>query len=224
MATLNSLAADVATITNRPDLVAEMKVAIRKAIMKFHQADTFSRDLSRTRLQMALYTPIEPNTWRYLFDLTNATLFPRFRRIQSLNYPVDLVPQYTNVIPPLRDYSVLNSDSRQIKVIASDNLFDSYLTERAQYAYITGSSLNVKLGWGMDYIDVFFYQYPLIPSDPETQIISWIVDQFPDAVIEESCNRVFAMIGKDEESGRYERMFAENLAMLRETGVGEDAQ
>ena len=54
MATLATLADDVYVLTNRPDLVSETRVALRKAIMKLHSADTFKRDLVTQRLQMAL--------------------------------------------------------------------------------------------------------------------------------------------------------------------------
>lgn len=225
MATLASLATDVYTITNRPDLLTETRVALRKAIFKFHQAETFTRDLLSTRIQFSLYTPVAANTWRYQFDLSDAALFPRFRRLNTLHYPVDLIAQYPSTPQPLIDWSSLSPESRIVPVVSPDNLFDPrYANERYQYAYIAGMSLNVKLSWGMDYLDIFYWAYPVVPTDTEATITSWICDQYPDAVIEEACSTVFKMIGKDDEAARYLQLFGENLAMLKGTSVGEDAQ
>lgn len=227
MATLTSLSTDVYTITNRPDLAAETRVALRKAIFKFHTAETFSRDLNTVRLQMALYTPVIAGQYRWAFDLQDADLFPRFRRLFALNYPPDLLNRPSNVPAPLIDgWARLGPDQRKITVISSDNLFDNYRSERAQYAYIAGSALNIKLAWAMDYIDVQYYKWPTVPplNTPDGTITSWICDQFPDCVIEEACGTVFKMIGKDDESSRYQTLFQENLAMLKTTAVGEDAQ
>ena len=83
-------------------------------------------------------------------------------------------------------------------------------------------SMQVKLSWAMDYLDVWYYMWPQIPSDPEDTIQSWICDQFPDAVVDEACADVFKMIGKDDESALYRQLFNENLAMLKTSAVGED--
>lgn len=224
MTTLALLAADVYTITNRPDLTSETRVALRKAIYKCHLADTFSRDLGKTRIQTATLTPVQPNQFRYQLDLTDADLFPRFRRLSSINYPVDLVPPYNQTPAPLVDWASLSPDLRNVRIIASDNLFDSYKQERTQYAAILGSTLDIKLSWGMDYIDIYFYQFPGVPTDIDATITSWIADQYPDAVIEEACASVFKMIGKDDESARYTQLFMENMAMIKAIAVGEDAQ
>lgn len=227
MATLNSLAEDVYTITNRPDLQSETRVALRKAIFKFHSADTFSRDLAIVRLQMALYTPTVLGQYRWAFDLTDAELFPRFRRLHALNYPPELLNRPSLVPAPLIDgWAALGPDQRIIPILSSDNLFDYYRTEKPQYAYIIGSALNIKLSWLMDYIDLQYYKWPTVPplSEPTDPITSWICDQFPDTVIEEASATVFKMIGKDDESSLYRNLFQENLAMIKTTAVGEDAQ
>lgn len=45
MASLNSLVSDVYTLTNRPDLVAETALAVKKATLKMHHVDFFARDI-----------------------------------------------------------------------------------------------------------------------------------------------------------------------------------
>ena len=45
MTTLTDLCADVYTITNRPDLINETKLAVKAATLKMHQSDYYYRDL-----------------------------------------------------------------------------------------------------------------------------------------------------------------------------------
>lgn len=217
MATIDSLAADVYVLTNRPDLVSETKVALRKAIFKCHSADTFKRDLTIQRLQMSLYPVLEPGSFRWNIALTE---FPRFRRPKFLRYPPELsTPLQTPA--PLIDYPTGAVWTREFTEIAADNLFDSYRSERSNYFYIAGSTITIKSSFGIDYLDFGYYQYPLIPALSTDNIMSWICDQYPDAVIEEAAGTVFKMIGKDDESARYQALFGENIMILRGTDVGE---
>ncbi len=217
MATIDSLSADVYVLTNRPDLVSETKVALRKSIFKCHSADTFKRDLAIQRLQMATYSTIEPNSFRWSIGLNE---FPRFRRPKFLRYPPELGSP--NIPPaPLIDYPSGAVWTREFTEIAADNLFDSYRSERSNYFYIAGSTITIKSSFGIDYLDFGYYQYPLIPALSTDSIVSWICDQYPDAVIEEAAGTVFKMIGKDDESARYQALFGENIMILRGTDIGE---
>lgn len=218
MATLNSLAADVYVLTNRPELVAETRVSIRKAIMKFHAADTFKRDLTSKRLQMSQYTPLQPNQFRWSIPLSE---FPRFRRPSSISYPMDLVPPQWNVPAPLIDWPAGYDRSRIYHETTADNLFDTYNQEKQNYYFITGSILTLKSGWLVDFLDVYYYQWPTIPTDPAAEITSWICDQYPDGIVEEAAGAVFKMIGKDDEYQRFMQLFAENIAIIKMTDLGE---
>lgn len=218
MSTLNLLASDVYVLTNRPDLVAETRVALRKAIIKFHSAETFKRDLVTTRLQMATFTPMQPNQFRWSIPLSQ---FTRFRRPCALSYPVDLAYPTNQVPAPLIDWPVGFDRSREFAETTANNLFDSYNTERQNYYFVAGSTLTIKSGWGVDYLDLVYYQYPLVPPDADATIISWICDQYPDSVIEEAAGTVFKMIGKDDEYQRFMQLFVENLSILKMTDVGE---
>ena len=217
MTTLAALADDVYVLTNRPDLVNETRVALRKAIMKVHGADTFKRDLVIQRLQMSLFPALDPNQHRWTIPLSE---FPRFRRPKALHYPLD---RNFPILPPapLIDWGGITTRTREFTEVASDNLFDSYRSEVLNYFFIAGSTLNIKATFGVDYLDLHYYQYPLVPSNTSDQVLSWICDQFPDCVIEEAAGTVFKMIGKDEEHARYQTLFSENLGILRGTDVGE---
>ena len=217
MATLATLADDVYVLTNRPDLVSETRVALRKAIMKLHSADTFKRDLVTQRLQMALYSPTSPGLFRWVIQLSD---FPLFRRPKFLRYPPELaIP--VQIPAPLIDYTGVVRWQREFKEVAADQLFDAYSSEWLNYFYVAGSSLVIKAAYGVDYLDFSYYKYPTIPTSTSDPIVSWICDQYPDAAIEEAAGTVFKMIGKDDEHARYQSLFAENIAILRGTDLGE---
>lgn len=220
MATISDLADDVYILTNRPDLVAETKVAIRKAIRKFHGADTFKRDISITRIDMTLQTPLEPNQYRWSLPLD---LFTRFRRFKGVNYPVDKMPPINQIPAPLFDVQVGYSLDKQFHEIAPDNLFDGYGYQRQNYFIVTGNTVTVKSGWYINLLDFAYYQWPEIPTAVDVELSSWIVREYPDSIIDEAAGTVFKMIGKDDESQRYQALFLENLAILKATDLGEVA-
>lgn len=216
MATVASLADDVYVLTNRPDLVSETQLAIRKAIFKFHSADTFKRDLTVQRLQMDSYPPISPDHWQWNIALS---AFTRFRRPKFLRYPTDLaIPQ--RIPAPLIDWPVGAAWTGGFTEVTADNIFDRYSTQLANYFFVAGSNLTIRASYPYDYLDFGYYQYPEISPSP-TPISSWICDQYPDAIVEEAAGTVFKMIGKDDEYNRYQTLFAENIAILRGTDVGE---
>lgn len=222
MVTLAQLSNEVYILTNRPDLVAETRVAVRKAIMKFHSADTFKRDLKVTRLQMSTYpkTAVDQFRWSILLSEFGG----QFRRPKSLIYPPELSPP-TFVPAPLLDISVGISWQREYTEVTQDTIFDRYSAERLNYYYIAGNSLTIKSAFDVDYLDFWYYVYPVynyLPNGDYT-VGSWIVDQYPDAIIEEAAGTVFKMIGKDDEHNRYAQLFAENIAIVRMTDVGENA-
>lgn len=202
MATINSISADVYTLTNRDDLVSETKVAIRKAVFKFHSADTFKRDLKTVRLSLADYPLTIPDQFRWDIPLST---FPAFRRPKVLRYPLELRLWGSN----------------DFEELSAENLFDSYKAEVKRYFFVAGSTLSIKADCSPQYLDFTYYAYPTVPADPEATIQSWICDQYVDSIVEEAAGTVFKMIGKDDEYSRYQTLFAENLAILRATDVGE---
>lgn len=219
MATLQTLADDVYVMTNRPDLVQETKVAIRKAIRKFHGAETFKRDLKTVRLDMRTLTPTEPNQYRWDIPLSQ---FPMWRRFKAVQYPAGLTPPYNQIPAPLRDTPLGINNVRTFEQITPDNLYDGYGYERYNYFMVIGNNINVKSGWYVDFLEFAYYQWPTIPTLSTDTIGSWIVNDFPDAVTEEAAGVVFKMIGKDEEFNRFQTLFLENLAILKTTDIGEN--
>lgn len=220
MATLDSLAADVYTLTNRPDLVAETLVSLKKAIRKFHGAETFKRDLAVERIDMTAQTPLAANQYRWSLALS---LFPSFRRFKAVNFPPELIPSYNTTPAPLRDWTAGFKLDTVFHEIAPDNLFDRYGYERQNYFFITGSTVLVKAGWYVDFLDFTYYKWPVIPALTSDPVTSWIVNEYPDCIVEEAAGAVFKMIGKDDEFNRFAGLFADNLVILKSADVGETA-
>lgn len=217
MATINELADDVYVITNRPDLVTETAVAIRKAIKKFHGAETFNRDLTIKQVDMTVLTPDAPGQYRWTLPLTT---FEKFRRFHGVNYPPDRKIPLNTTPAPLIDVSSAFNPIREFKQIAANDLFDSYGYERASYFMLVGNTVTVKANWYVNYLNFLYFQWPQIPADTSALLSSWICDEYSEAIVEEAAGMVFKMIGKDDEYQRFQALFAENLAIIKATDLG----
>lgn len=223
MTTFTDIRDSVIAHTNRPDLVVEMKVFIRKAVMKFHLFETFKRDLARTQLDMTLYPS---DTFRWEFDLSTS-LFPRYRKYYSLRVPPQLSPVYPGTVNfPLQSlpgYFGLPVTGVFDPVNPVD-ILDSYNLEKPNYFFQTGMILTVKGSFQPQALDFWYYQYPLVADlgGNLLNIDSWIASQFPDAIAEEAAAQIFKIIGKDEEFQRFQAFFAENAKMCQETDISAE--
>lgn len=218
MATLTTLAAEVYTLTNRPDLVAETLLSVKKAIRKFHGADTFKRDMTSVEVDMTALTPVSANQYRWNIPLDN---FPQWRRPKVVQYPPNRSLSVAQTPAPLIDWPAGFSPSRIYEQLLPDDLFDGYGYEKPNYFYITGDTLHLKSGWYVDYLLFTYYRWPVIGAVGDT-LASWIVNTYPDAIVEEAAGAVFKMIGKDEEFNRYQSLFLENLAIIKGSDLGEN--
>lgn len=216
MATLQEIAADVYVYTNRPDLVTETEVAIRKAIKKFHGADTFKRDLVVQRMDMTALTPTDPGQYRWSIPLAD---FPRYRRFDCVRYPAGQYPQHNQAFAPLIDSAAGFTNNREFTEVNANNIYDGYGYERPSYFMVTGNSVTVKSSWYVDKLDFLYYNWPEIPLAPTDLLTSWIASEYPEAIVEEASASVFKMIGKDDEHQRFQALFAENLAILRAASI-----
>lgn len=194
MATLASLAADVYTLTNRPDLVAETLLSLKKAIRKFHGADFFKRDLATHPLNLLTLPTVTADVYKWEINLPDLTRFRKVKTIASL---------------PVCEFVEL----------APDDLFDGYGYEKPWYWLVAGSVLTLKSASPLQSALVYYYQWPDIPADTGGTLSSWIVNEYPDAVVEEAASAVFKMIGKDEEYNRFNELFTQNLAIIRGTDI-----
>jgi hypothetical protein len=193
MSNLNALAADVFTITNRPDLTAETYLALRAATLKAHQSDFFPKDLLETALMF--------DTSSYQQSLQYKQIFPRWR---ALKY----VRKYDNVnLTP----------GKFIEIASVDSTLDSYAINREDICYIAGSNLQIRSIDQQQYYLIGIYQHPDVTT---TGYDSWIADEHPFAIIYEAARAVFKMIGFDEQSATFDRMVAEQYTELKAQILG----
>lgn len=195
-----SILTDVYNITQRPDLVNETAIAIRKATMKAHTADLWKNDLT------IVYpvTPIEvadtSYTYRYYLDLTNTAVFPQYRKVSDIK-------EYNN---PLTGYE-LQFDEKDV-----DRILDQYLLEDVNYWYQAGRQVQIRSTKALVGIQVAYWQYPIV--DP-TLYNSWIANDFPDIIEEEACAQLYRVIGKLEEAARLAMNFMDNFHILQATQI-----
>lgn len=220
MATFSVLRDGVYTLTNRPDLVSETTAALRKALVKFHTANTWKQDITRVSLDLLDFPEVD--TFRWQVPLSE---FPNHRRPKALRLPPQRLPGQW----PTSGNALFRHPFNWIPIagtfehITVDNIFDSYNIEKPNYFYVAGDSLYIKGTFSHDALDYFYYRYPTFSStEAVDNITSWIADQFPDAIIEEAASAVFKAIGKDDEASTHRMLFAENMQLLTMTDTGEN--
>jgi len=196
----NSIVADCYSLTVRPDLVAETAIAVRKATMKFHQADGWKNDIITSLIPLPVTTSGDSFSYRYTLDLTQAGSLPYFRKISSID-------EYNNP---------LIGNEYHFKELDNDRIFDDYMLEDINYYYRAGQAIQLRVNKQLTTLSVDYWRYPDVTP---TGYTSWIAQQFPDAIVCEATATIFAAIGKSDEAQRYAAMFAENLAMLRMTEI-----
>jgi len=192
--TFDELVAEVYTLTNRPDLVAETKSAVKVATLKAHQSDFFSKDIYETGVEFD--TSDFLHSLDYISLISNFRAFKYFRRVESANdtYGYDLT------------------------VLTPDELLDSYGVHKTDVAYVAGRVLEIRSAVDFQYGLMGCYVNPIVREGAYT---SWIAEQIPYAIIFEAARVVFKAIGYDEQSTSFERLTAEQYALLRTSALSD---
>lgn len=191
MATFTELVADVITLTNRPDLLAETKLAVKAATLKLHQADYFYKDLNESGISFSASD--------YAQQIEYRSLFPRFR---ALKY--------------LRKSESSGTPGDFIQVLTPAEVLDVYGIERTDVCYAAGELIQVKSSTAFQYALMGYY---LNPDITEAGFNSWIALDHSFAIVYEAAVTVFKTIGYDEQSATYMKMAAEQLAMIRTSNI-----
>lgn len=186
------LQAEVFVITNRPDLVADTQLAIRKATTKLHSIDTFPKDLQETQL-------IIPVPAANVQIDTNAN-FPRMRSIAYI-----------------RDATTLTATALRNKIfeqISPRALMDEYQMEKTNCWYLGGQVINLKSSTTVSALLVGYYANPVIT--PVGSFSSWIAVEQPYSIIEEAAATIFRMTGNAEMARFYDQQSVQNTRLLRQ--------
>lgn len=201
------------SISGRPDLVNETRVAITKAVRKFHLADTWDRDLASATLDLSLYATTD---YKWAIDLTGPFM-PRFRRLHYAR------PKLKNTIsggdsqflPALPDTAFFGG-LRDIPILTPKNITDTYDLEFPAYAYVAGNQIILKYPLASALIAFGYHQLPDITVSTSGVVIeSWIADAMPEAIACEAGAEVLNIAGKDGEAQIQRAYFAQNLEMLK---------
>lgn len=171
---------DVYTITNRSDLVAESKLAVKQATIDAHRSEFYPKDLV-DGLQIAI-TPASA-----IWQLSIPANFARWRAFAYL-----------------RPYSVVSGTLSKIIIgrnqfLSPDAILDEYLEEKLNVAYVAGTNLNMRLEGAYDGMLCAYYSNPIID---ETTYDSWVATDHPGVIQIDAGRRVLAMIGYEEAAAR----------------------
>ena len=195
--TLNELIAEVYTITNRPDLVAQTLTAIRSATLKLHQQDYFYKDIFETGVS---FTSAE-----YLQQIEYRTLVPRWRALKYIR----------------KTDSTGYQDGAFLDVLSVPEMVeDAYRINRNDVCYVAGEVVQIRSSTQLQYILLGCYRNPDIT---QAGYNSWIALDHPYAIVFEAASRVFKMIGDTDQFAAYTelaQMQAAEVSMSNIQAIG----
>lgn len=170
--TLTELQAEVYTLTNRPDLVAETLTAIRSATLRLHQQDYFYKDLFETGITFSIAAFQQQIEYR--------TLIPRWRALKYL--------RKTDIN--------LYDDGKFFEVVSVPEMIeDQYQLNRKDICYVAGSVVQILSSTELQFAILGCYVNPDITVSGYN---SWIALDHPYAIIFEAAAHVFKMVGDTE--------------------------
>ena len=174
----------VYTLTNRSDLVAETALAVRQATLSAHRSDYYLRDLTEVQVSFA------PALAVYQLDIP--TFFPRWRAFSYIR-PFDTIAS--------------SPASFLLEFLKPEAIFDEYLIEKNDVAYVAGTNLNIKLAASYGGFLVGYYLNPILT--PDTSYNSWVASDHDAIIVLDATIKVFGMIGYEEAAARMRRLLYE---------------
>ena len=185
---------EVYSLTNRSDLIAETKTAVKAATLKAHQSDFYSKDIHEDR--------ITAETADYIHSIDYISLFSNFR---SLKY--------------IRKYDLANNEMGDfIQVLEPEEVLDSYGLAKTDVCYVAGRNIEVKSSTAIDNLIIGCYVLPIVT---ESGYSSWVAELYPYVIVFEAARVVFKTIGYDEQSATYERLVVDQYALLRVSALSD---
>jgi hypothetical protein len=190
--TLSELIAEVYTLTNRPDLVAQTLSAVRAATLKIHQSDYYYKDLFETGISFT--------TAAYLQQIEFRNLIPLWR---SFKY--------------LRKTDITGTEQGTLfDIIQPEVVLDSYGVNRANVCYVAGTVIQVRSDTQVQYALLGCYVNPNIT---ETGYNSWVALDHPYAIVFEAASLVFKMIGDTDQFAAYNQLAGIQMGEVRMSNI-----
>ena len=188
MATLSELIADTYVVTNRPDLVADTLLAVKKATLKAHHSDFYAKDVFETGIQWA--TP------GYFQSLEYRTLVPRWRQMKFL-----------------RKYDATGETPGDFfTILTPDQSLDSYGIAKENICYLAGEMIEIRSDTEDEYMLLGCYRHPDIT---EANFSSWIALDHPYLIVYEAAATILKAIGKAEDATALRQEVAEQASALK---------
>ena len=174
---LTELQAEVYTLTNRPDLVAQTLAAVRAATLKVHSADYYYRDIFETGI---VFTSAE-----YLQQIEYKTLITRWRALKYIR----------------KSDASGDCEGVYLEVLSIPEMVeDDYGINKSDVCYVAGTVVNIKSSTELQYAILGCYIQPDITV---AGYDSWIARDYPYAIVFEAAAMVFKMIGDTEQFAAY---------------------
>lgn len=190
--TFAELLEEVYLITNRRDLEAQTKSAVKKATIKAHLSDFYWRDFYETGIEF------EESSMEQIVDLNS--MFSNFRALR-----------YFKIVDNETD-----AEGRLLEEIPPEDYLDEYGYLRNDVFYVAGRNVKVRAACNFDKALVGMYVLPTVTED---EYSSWVADLVPYFIIHEAARAVLRTIGYLEESNEQKREVAEQLSLLKQTGL-----
>lgn len=191
---LTSLVDDVYTLTNRPDLVGETKLAVRNATLAAHSTDFYYKDLVETGVQFDF-----PDTQH---SLDYKLLIPRWRALKYVR-----VYDY---------YNPTGYPNQILEILTPESVLDTYKINKENICYAAGRELQIRTRAMHQHILLGAYLHPDVTPD---NYDSWIAEEQSAAIVYKAASVVFKTIGYDEQVSQYNGLVAEEYNLLRMSNI-----
>lgn len=191
--TLAELIAEVYTITNRPDLVAQTLTAVRSATLKIHQSDYYYKDIFETGVQFV--------NSLYLQQIEYRVLVPRWRALKYIR-KTDITGY---------------SDGPILEVLGIPEMVeDAYKINRNDVCYVAGEVVQIRSSTQLQYVILGCYRNPDIT---QSGFSSWVALDHPYAIVFEAASTVFKMIGDTDQFAAYTNLAQQQLVEVRMSNI-----
>ncbi len=181
MSTLTQIVADVVAETRRPDLQTRIERAVRNAVLRLHQSEMFSADLSEGRVGSAAYTSVAPDS-RYVIP---KTALARFRALNKF-YAYDAT---TGIVG--KEFSIEDNPNFSL---------NQFGTKRTGIVRAMGDSLIVLGGDIVGSSRSFYASWYTNPDVTSLSTETWLTKDYPYAVMWAAVAAIYRGNGKAEEA------------------------
>jgi hypothetical protein len=190
--TLEELLQEVYNLTDRPELVALSKTAIKSATLKGHMSDFYYRDIYEIGVQLS-----EPT---YIYSFIPYDIISNFR-----------APAYIKRVADEND-----EQGKAFDPITPDDVLDAYKCLRSDVYYSAGRTLEIRSSVEFSKMLVGAYVLPIVTDEGFS---SWIAELVPYYIIYEAAAKVFKAIGQDQEAAFFKAEISEQFITLRTAGL-----